>query len=175
MYDTKKFYWDEPYLYRTCADGLIRRCMPEVKMLSVLEACHSSPVGGHHSGIRTAHKILQCDYYWPTVHQDAHEFPKACDRCQRYGGISRKQDLPLNPIVVIELFDMWYIDFIGPFVSSHGTKYILVVVDYVSKLVEAIALANNEGKSVTPFLKKNIFSRFGTPRAIIIPFLQQIV
>ena len=55
----------------------------------------------------------------------------------------------------------------GHFVSSHGIKYILVAVDYVSKWVEAIALANNEGKSVTTFLKKNIFSRFGTPRAII--------
>ena len=43
-----------------------------------------------------------------------------------------------------------------PFVSSHGMKYILVAVDYVSKWVEAIALANNEGKSVTAFLKKNI-------------------
>ena len=51
----------------------------------------------------------------------------------------------------------------GPFVSSH----ILVAVYYVSKWVEAIALANNEGKSVIPFLKKNIFSRFGTRRAII--------
>ena len=46
-------------------------------------------------------------------------------------------------------------------------KYILVSVDYVSKCVEDIALANNEGKSVTAFLKKNIFSRFGTPRSII--------
>ena len=133
----------------------------------MLEACRSSPVGGHHSGIRTAHKILQCGYYWPTLHQDAHGFAKACDKCQRDGGISRKQELPLNPILVIELFDVWGIEFIGPFLSSHGMKYILVAVDYVSKWVEAISLANNEGKSVTAFLKKNIFSRFGTPRAII--------
>ena len=55
----------------------------------------------------------------------------------------------------------------GPFMSSHGKNYILAAVDYVSKWVEAIALANNEGKSVTAFLKKNILSRFGTPRAII--------
>ena len=68
---------------------------------------------------------------------------------------------------MIKLFDVWGIDFMGPFVSSHGMKYILVAVDYVSKWVEAIALATNEGKSVTAFLKKNIFSRFGTPRAII--------
>ena len=73
----------------------------------------------------------------------------------------------MNPILVIELFDVWGIDFMGPFVSSYGMKYILVAVDYVSKWVEAVALSNNEGKSVTAFLKKNIFSRFGTPRAII--------
>ena len=55
----------------------------------------------------------------------------------------------------------------GPFASSHGMKYILVAVDYVSKWVEDISLANNEGKSVTAFFKKNIFSRFGTPRETI--------
>ena len=167
MHDVKKFFWDEPYLYRSCADGIIRRCVPEVEMLSVLEACHSSPVGGHHCGIQTAHKILQCGYYWPTIHQDAHDFTKSCDRCQREGGISKRQELPMNPILVIELFDVWGIDFMGPFVSSYGMKYILVAVDYVSKWVEAVALSNNEGKSVTAFLKKNIFSRFGTPRVII--------
>ena len=68
---------------------------------------------------------------------------------------------------MIELFDVWGIDFMGLFVNSHGMKYILVAVDYVSKWVEVIALANNEGKSVTTFLKMNIFSHFGTPRDII--------
>ena len=63
----KKFFWDEPYLYRSCADGIIQRCVPECEMLSVLEACHSSPVGGHHSGIWTAYKVLQCGYYWTTI------------------------------------------------------------------------------------------------------------
>ncbi|PHT24473.1 hypothetical protein CQW23_35801 [Capsicum baccatum] len=51
----------------------------------------------------------------------------------------------------------------GPFVNSFGMKYILVAVDYVSKWVEAVALADNEGKRVVAFLKKNIFSRFGVP------------
>ena len=58
MHNVKKFFWDEPYEYSSCADGIIRRCVPEDEMLSVLEACHSSPVGGNHSGIRTSHKIL---------------------------------------------------------------------------------------------------------------------
>ena len=66
---------------------------------------------------------------------DAHEFAKACDRCQRDRGISKRQELSLNLILVIELFDVWDIDFMGPFASSHGIKYILVAVDYLSKWV----------------------------------------
>ena len=104
-------------------------------MLSVLEACHSSPIGGHHSGIRTDHKIIQCGYYCPTLQQDSDEFAKAGDRCQKDGGISRKQELSLNLILMIELFDVWGNVFMGPFLSSHVMKYIIVVVDYVSKWV----------------------------------------
>ena len=43
MHDLKKFFWDEPYLYRSCTNGIIRRCVSEVEMLIVLEARHSSP------------------------------------------------------------------------------------------------------------------------------------
>ena len=73
----------------------------------------------------------------------------------------------MNPILVLELFDVCGIEFMVPFLSCHLMKYILVAVDYVSKWVEAIAIRNSEGKSVSVFLRKNIFSRFGTPRAII--------
>ena len=106
-------------------------------------------MGGHHGGTRTAHKIFQCGYNLRTIHQDAHECAKTCDRYQRDGGTSRRQELPLNLILVIELFDVWGINFVGPLLSSHGMKYILVAVDYVSKWVEVVVLANNEGKSVT--------------------------
>ena len=51
-------------------------------MLSVLEACHSLHVGGHHTGIRTTNKILKCAYYWQKNHQDAHEFAKECDNAK---------------------------------------------------------------------------------------------
>ncbi|XP_069154569.1 uncharacterized protein [Solanum lycopersicum] len=89
------------------------------------------------------------------------------DLFQRNGGVCRRQELPLNPILVFDLFDVWGIDFVGHFLSSHGMKYIIMVVDYGSKWVEAITLANNEGKSVIAFLKKNIFSTYGTPTTII--------
>ena len=55
----------------------------------------------------------------------------ACDRCLRDGGISRKKELPINPILDIELLDVWGIEYLGPFLRSHGMKYIFVEVDYV--------------------------------------------
>jgi hypothetical protein len=75
--------------------------------------------------------------------------------------------MPLNPILIIEIFDVWGIDFMGPFPSSYGNLFILVAVDYVSKWVEAKACKTNDHKVVVQFLKDNIFTRFGTPRAII--------
>nr|XP_016512108.1 PREDICTED: uncharacterized protein LOC107829160 [Nicotiana tabacum] len=75
--------------------------------------------------------------------------------------------MPMNPIEEVEVFDVWEIDFMGPFVSSYNNKYVLVAVDYVSKWVEVVALPKNDAKAVIGFLRKNIFTRFGTPRAII--------
>jgi hypothetical protein len=75
--------------------------------------------------------------------------------------------MPLNPILVVEIFDVWGIDFMGPFPLSFGYEYILVGVDYVSKWVEAVATKTNDHKVVVKFIQANIFSRFGTPRAII--------
>ncbi|GJR65633.1 reverse transcriptase domain-containing protein [Tanacetum coccineum] len=74
--------------------------------------------------------------------------------------------MPQNAIQVCEIFDVWGIDFLGPFPSSHGNKYILVAVDYLSKWVEAKALPTNNARVVVKFLK-SLFARFGTPRAII--------
>lgn len=74
---------------------------------------------------------------------------------------------PQAGILEVELFDVWGIDFMGPFPPSHSNLYILVAVDYVSKWVEAIASPTNDSKVVIKLLKKNIFTRFGTPRALI--------
>nr|GFA65970.1 reverse transcriptase domain-containing protein [Tanacetum cinerariifolium] len=74
--------------------------------------------------------------------------------------------MPQNVIQVCEIFDVWGIDFMGPFPSSQGNRYILVAVDYLSKWVEVKALATNDARVVVKFLK-SLFARFRTPRAII--------
>jgi len=70
----------------------------------------------------------------------------------------------LNYVLEVEFFDVWGIDFMGPFPSSRGNKYILVAVDYVSKWVESIASPTNVARVVTKFFKRVIFPRFSVPR-----------
>ncbi|XP_070045923.1 uncharacterized protein [Nicotiana tomentosiformis] len=98
---------------------------------------------------------------WPTLYIDASDMMKRCDECQQAGEISKNNEIPLTTILEIDIFDVWGIDFMGPFVSSCENTYILVAVDYVSKCAEAVALPNDEARSVVVFLKKNIFTRFG--------------
>ncbi|KAI4297572.1 hypothetical protein L6164_037457 [Bauhinia variegata] len=79
----------------------------------------------------------------------------------------KRHEIPQNPILEVELFDVWGIDFMGPFPLSYGNLYILVAVDYVSKWVEAFLSPTNDSKVVQRFLKKNIFTHFGVPRTLI--------
>jgi hypothetical protein len=75
--------------------------------------------------------------------------------------------MPLNPILIVEIFEVWGIDFMGPFPNSFGYLYILVAMDYVSKWVEAVACKTNDHRVVVKFLKDTIFACFSTRKAII--------
>ncbi|GJW58231.1 reverse transcriptase domain-containing protein [Tanacetum coccineum] len=164
--DVKHYFWDDPFLFKICADQVIRRCVHDKEALDILEACHNGPTGGHHGANLTAKKVFDAGFFWPTIYKDAHELVKNCDSCQRQGKISQRDEMPQNSIQVCEIFDVWGIDFMGPFPSSRGNKYILVAVDYLSKWVEAKALPTNDARVVCKFLK-SLFARFGAPRAII--------
>ncbi|XP_059650697.1 uncharacterized protein LOC132296522 [Cornus florida] len=163
----KHFFWEDPELFKYCPDQIIRRCIPETEATSILNFCHTLACGGHFSAKKTANKILQSGFFWPTLFRDAYHFCKSCERCQKLGSMSRRDMMPLTNILIVEIFDVWGIDFMGPFPSSYGYEYILVAVDYVSKWVEAAATKTDDHKVVIHFIQSHIFSRFGTPRAII--------
>ncbi|KAH9716154.1 hypothetical protein KPL71_021359 [Citrus sinensis] len=143
------------------------KCAAEGEIPHILESCHAAAYRGHFSGHRTAAKVLQSGYYWPTIFKDAYEFVKCCDMCQKTGNITKRYEMLLTNILEVEVFDVWGIDFMGPFPPSCGNLYILVAMNYVSKWVEAATLPINDAKTIVAFLQKNIFSRFGTLRAII--------
>ncbi|GJV90423.1 hypothetical protein Tco_1538236 [Tanacetum coccineum] len=90
--DVKHYFWDDPFLFKTCADQIIRRCVDGKEALEILEACHSGPTGGHYGANFTAQK--------------------------RKGKISQRDEMPQNAIQVCEIFDVWGISFLGPFPSS---------------------------------------------------------
>ncbi|GJV80204.1 reverse transcriptase domain-containing protein [Tanacetum coccineum] len=121
-----------------------KQCVYGQEVVDILTACHNGHTGGHHGDNYTAKKVFDSGFYWPTIYRDAHELVIRCDACQRQGKISQKDEMPQNAIQVCEIFDVWGIDFIGPFPSSRGNKYILVVVDYLSKWVEAKSLPTND-------------------------------
>ncbi|KAK8564683.1 hypothetical protein V6N12_058266 [Hibiscus sabdariffa] len=73
-HNSKSYFWDEPYLFKQCADQIIRRCIPEVEQQEILEQCHAAPYGGHFGENRTAAKVLQSGFYWPTLYRDAQIF-----------------------------------------------------------------------------------------------------
>ena len=83
------------------------------------------------------------------------------------GNISRRNEMPLEGILVVQIFYVWGIDFIGPFPSSFGNIYILLAMDYVSKWVEASSCPINDVITVVGFIQRNILSRFGARRTII--------
>ncbi|RVW19176.1 putative mitochondrial protein [Vitis vinifera] len=88
--------------------------------------------------LKNSHEGIAIRVYWPSLFKDAHIMCRSCDRCQRLGKLTKRNQMPMNPILIVELFDVWGIDFMGPFPMV-----------------------------VLKFLKENIFLRFGVPKAII--------
>ena len=149
------------------SDQVIRRCVPESEKHSILSFCHDYACGGHFGPKRTARKILDSSFYWSTLFQDAYIFCKLCEQCQKTGNLTRRQEMAQNPVLICEIFDVWGIDFMGPFPPSSGYIYILLAVDYLSRWVEAIPTRKDDAPTVSKFLRSNIFSRFGVPRGLI--------
>nr|GEW76368.1 reverse transcriptase domain-containing protein [Tanacetum cinerariifolium] len=120
--DVKHYFWDDPYLFRICADQIIHRCVHGQEAIDILKSCHEGPTGGHHGVNLTAKKVFDTGFFWPSIYRDAHDMIKSCDTCQRQGKISQRDEMPQNAIQVCEILDVWGIDFMGPFPSSKGNK-----------------------------------------------------
>nr|GEV82710.1 reverse transcriptase domain-containing protein [Tanacetum cinerariifolium] len=96
--DVKHYFWDDPFLFKICADQVIRRCVSGHEAIEILKACHYGPTEGHHGPNYTAKKVFDSGFYWPTIYRDAQNLVKNCDVCQRQGKISQRDKMPQNCI-----------------------------------------------------------------------------
>ncbi|XP_072078034.1 uncharacterized protein [Arachis hypogaea] len=122
--------------------------------------------GGHFGPQRIAKKVFDCGFWWPTLFKDANQFCVSCHQCQKSGNASQKDEMPQQPMLFYEIFDVCGIDFMGPFPNSSGYMYILLAVDYVSKWVE-VPTRLDDANTVVSFIRNNIVCRYGSPRAIV--------
>ncbi|GJU00888.1 reverse transcriptase domain-containing protein [Tanacetum coccineum] len=69
--DVKHYFWDDPYLFKICADQVIQRCVASQEAIDILIACHSGPTKGHYGANYTAKKVFDSGFYWLTIYRDA--------------------------------------------------------------------------------------------------------
>nr|GFC38549.1 reverse transcriptase domain-containing protein [Tanacetum cinerariifolium] len=96
--DVKYYFWDDPFLFKTCDDQVIRRCVAGQEAVDILTACYSGPTEGHYGANYTAKKVFDSGFYWPTIYKDAFELVKIYNLCQRQGKISQRDEMPQNAI-----------------------------------------------------------------------------
>nr|GEX92062.1 reverse transcriptase domain-containing protein [Tanacetum cinerariifolium] len=97
--DVKHYFWDDPFLFKICANQVIWRCVHGQEVIDILKACHNRPTEGHLN--YTAKKVFDSSFYWTTIYCDAHDLVKSCDACQRQGKFSQRDEMPQNSIQVI--------------------------------------------------------------------------
>ena len=98
--------------------------------------------------------------WWPTLFNDAKEYVKRCEDCQRAKPPITRDNMPLRPMMGARAFAKWGIDFVGPIQPpAHKThaQYIIVATDYLTKWVEAKATVKNDARTIAKFLYEFVF------------------
>ena len=124
---------------------------------------------GNHSGSRSlVHKLVRVGYYWPTMQKDVEAYVKTCNNYQRFNNIVRQPTEELTPMTTPWPFAQWGLDIMGPFPTMlRQLKFLIVGIDYFTKLVEAEALATITKKNIRGFIWRCIICKFGIPRVLV--------
>ena len=167
-YKAARYVDYEGSLYRRGFNSPLLKCISGDECNYILREVHEGICGNHTGGSSLAQKILRQGYYWPTIKNDAYEFARACDKCQRHANYVNSPAAPLTSLTSPWPFAMWGIDLIGELPKAKGgVKYAVVAVDYFTKWAEAEPLATITAKKLKDFVYRSIVCRFGIPYKLI--------
>jgi hypothetical protein len=151
-------------------DNILRRYVLEHKRPRILEESHEGIAGGNYAGKDTMQKVLHAGLWWPTIHRDLKEYFQRCDVCQRVGKPNRRDNMPLRPQVKLQAFDKWEIEFVGPInppAKRTGARYIISVMEYLTRWVEAALVKYCNVETTSQFFFEQVITRFGCPRVFM--------
>nr|GEV21872.1 reverse transcriptase domain-containing protein [Tanacetum cinerariifolium] len=125
------------------------RCVGPLQADYVIREIHEGSCSMHAGPRSVVAKAMRLGYYWPTIHQDARDMIRTCNACQVLRPVPRNPQQPLTSITAPWPFYKWEIDIAGPFPKGPGkVKFLIVVVDYFTKWIEAKAMATITGSQV---------------------------
>ena len=144
-------------------------CLHPTKVNELLIEFHEGVYSNHVRGRSLAHQVITQGFWWPKMQRDAAEYVKKCKQCQKHTPLIHQPAGSLNPISNAWPFAQWELDIIGPFPRATGNRrFVLMVMDYFTKWVEAEALTNILDVDVKKFVWKNIVTRFGVPESLVL-------
>ena len=131
----------EKNLYKRSYYSPLLKCLSPSEVDYALREVHEGICGNHLGGRALSYKILQ-QGYWLTMQEEAIQYTKRCDACQRHASIQRQPTTELTPLSFSQPFAQWEMDILSPFpLASGGRKFLFVVINYFTKWVEAESTA----------------------------------
>ncbi|XP_016199102.1 uncharacterized protein LOC107640063 [Arachis ipaensis] len=166
--EAPKYVIIQGQLYNRGLHQPLLKCLRPDQTDYILSKVHKGCCGHHIGGKSLARKIIRAGYYWPTMMTDAQEFIRKCKKCQKNANFHKAPPKELNPMMAPRPFAQWGIDLLEPFPPGpKQVKYLIVVIDYYTKWVEAESLARISSANCQKFMWRQVVTRFGIPEIVM--------
>ncbi|XP_074352999.1 uncharacterized protein LOC141692159 [Apium graveolens] len=156
------------WMYRRSVSQPLLRCLNNEEQQQALEAVHEGICGEHLAGRSLAFKILRQGFFWPTLKEDAIDYAKRCVQCQLFSNVPNQPPEEMTSVLSPISFPVWAVDIVGilPTIMKQA-KYCIIVIDYMTKWVEARPLSTITEEAVKKLFLEQVILRFGIPKTCI--------
>jgi len=160
---------DEVLYFRSYINGasVLRLFVPSKFRRTILDSYHTDLQSGH-VGVSKTYNNIKRRYFWPRLYKDCLAFIASCPICQQEGSVRQSDQAPVIPLPVVEPFDRFGIDVLGPLpLTKLGNKYLVVLVDHGTRWPEAFPVPHTKASLIADLLYQHIICRYGAPRELL--------